>query len=99
MMNKDKLVAEMLTAKAEKNNTIDLDAYANGLADMYDNIVNLCKMNWQKNIGAELLIIKKIWHYKFPREQFNIDDFNDWVSENEKEAFYACLEIAGRLLK
>jgi len=43
-MNKDKLVAEMLTAKAEKNNTIDLDTYANGLADMYDRLVNLCNL-------------------------------------------------------
>ena len=57
-MNKDKLVAEMLTAKAEKNNTIDLDAYTNGLVDMYDNIVNLCKMNWQKSIGKYAYRVK-----------------------------------------
>jgi hypothetical protein len=40
-MNKDKLIAKMLNNKVEKNNTIDLDAYGNGLADMYDRIIKL----------------------------------------------------------
>ncbi len=43
-MDKNKLVAEMLTAKAEKNITIDLDTYVNGLADMYERLVNLCNL-------------------------------------------------------
>ena len=40
-MDRDKIIEEMLTAKANKNNTIDLNAYGNGLADMYDRLVKL----------------------------------------------------------
>lgn len=35
-MEKEQLIEKMLNDKAEKNNTIDLNAYAAGLNDMYD---------------------------------------------------------------
>lgn len=40
-MNKDELIKEMLTAKADKDVCIDLNAYGNGLVDMYDRLVKL----------------------------------------------------------
>jgi len=39
-MNKDELVEQMLKEKGNKNNSIDLDAYARGLIDMYDKLVS-----------------------------------------------------------
>lgn len=41
MMEKDRIIEEMLTLKAEENNVIDLNAYGIGLADMYDKLVKL----------------------------------------------------------
>ena len=35
-MNKETLIEKLLNEKAEKNNTIDLNAYANGLQTMYE---------------------------------------------------------------
>ncbi len=38
-MEKDKIIEQMLIEKGNKNNSIDLDAYARGLIDMYDKLV------------------------------------------------------------
>jgi len=38
MKTKEKLIAELCLAKAESNNTIDLNAYAIGLSDMFDKL-------------------------------------------------------------
>ena len=35
-----------------------------------------------------------IFNRKFPNEEFNPDDYNDWVSENSNEAYQLCLEVA-----
>lgn len=35
---REKLIKEMLKEKANKNNSIDLNAYAIGLSDMYDKL-------------------------------------------------------------
>ena len=42
-MNINKLYIEgkLLSKKAENNNTIDLDAYASGMSDMYDYLIEL----------------------------------------------------------
>lgn len=39
-MENPKLVQELLDKKAKENNTIDLDAYADGLLDMYNKVVS-----------------------------------------------------------
>ena len=38
-MEQSKLVEQMLTEKGNTNNSIDLDAYASGLIDMYEKLV------------------------------------------------------------
>lgn len=38
---KDELIAEMCRKMSGKNNTIDLDAYARGLIDMFDELRNI----------------------------------------------------------
>jgi hypothetical protein len=40
-MEKDKLIEQMLKEKGDANNSIDLDAYARGLIDMYDKLANI----------------------------------------------------------
>jgi hypothetical protein len=40
-MTKENLVESLLSQKAEQNNTIDLNTYAIGLGDMYDEIVKI----------------------------------------------------------
>ena len=37
-MEKEKMIEKLLNEKASKNNTIDLNAYAIGLSDMYDKL-------------------------------------------------------------
>lgn len=37
-INRTQLIEQLLTMKAEVNNTIDLNAYANGLQDMFDEL-------------------------------------------------------------
>ena len=88
-MNKDKLVSEILTAKAEKNNTIDLDAYANGLADMFDKLVNktdtisYCGEQGEENIKSE---IKEIMHACGDSNEFT-RLCNEAQSELDEDAF------------
>lgn len=36
MKEKDEIISKLLSIMADKNNTIDLDAYARGLIDMYE---------------------------------------------------------------
>lgn len=43
--------------------------------------------------GCDELIEEKIFKLKFPNEEFNIDDYNDWVSENGREAYQLCLKV------
>lgn len=74
-MYKDKLVAEMLTAKAENNNTIDLDTYANGLADMYDRLVNLCNL---PVVSGSYYYLKKGDEIKRGDEYQEQDGDNSW---------------------
>jgi len=40
-IDKNKIIKELINKKAEENNTIDLDAYALGLTDAFNNIYNL----------------------------------------------------------
>lgn len=44
-------------------------------------------------------IEEKIFNAKFPNEEFNADNFNDWVNENSFDAYWQCLQIAEALLK
>ena len=43
--------------------------------------------------GCDGLIEEKIFKLKFPNEEFNIDDYNDWVIENGMEAYQLCLKV------
>lgn len=43
--------------------------------------------------GCDGLIEEKIFKLKFPNEEFNINDYNDWVSENGREAYQLCLKV------
>lgn len=38
-----------------------------------------------------------IWEEKFPDEEFNPNDYNDWAKENEAEAYMLCMRVARRL--
>ena len=35
-----------------------------------------------------------VWNKRFPNEEFDADNFYDWASENGKEAFYVCIDVA-----
>lgn len=39
----------------------------------------------------------RIHTLKFPNEEFNPDDYNDWVRENAYEAYSLCLKVAQEL--
>lgn len=41
--NKEKLITKLVIEKAKQNNTIDLDAYTNGLSDMWEAMCVLLK--------------------------------------------------------
>ena len=42
-MDRDKLVEKMLKAKGDADNRIDLNAYGNGLIDMFNELVSINK--------------------------------------------------------
>lgn len=42
---------------------------------------------------------EQIFDLKFKGEEFNPNDFNDWVKENELEAYNLCLKVAKQLVK
>ena len=57
-MNKDELIEQMLKEKGDNNNTIDLDAYARGLIDMYEFVLSNVDQK------RELLLVFKEWYSK-----------------------------------
>ena len=48
-------------------------------------------------IGRFDTIEEMIFTLKFPNEDYDPNDFNDWAKENEYEAYNLCLEIATKL--
>lgn len=45
-----------------------------------------------------MTIEERIHQLKFGSQEFDPNDFNDWVKENEFEAYLICLQIARSLL-
>ena len=73
-MNRDKLVEKMLKAKGDVNNTIDLNAYGNGLIDMFNELQKAVK-----NINYDTVL-----------EAVNCKVCGTKLSEQEKEGGNCC---------
>jgi|TARA_R110000744_G_C19045018_1_gene527114 hypothetical protein len=46
------------------------------------------------DIGSCSSVEEMICKLKFPNEDYDPNDFNDWAKENENEAYKLCLKIA-----
>lgn len=45
-------------------------------------------------VGSRLSFEEMVWKKRFPDEDFDGDNFYDWAAENDKEAFYVCIDVA-----
>jgi hypothetical protein len=53
-MNKEILISKLVSNKADNNNTIDLDAYARGLDDMYEEITDVSGSYYISNMDNQI---------------------------------------------
>lgn len=87
-----KIVEELLADKAANNNTIDLDAYANGLLDMYQALQlhktqvsgSVLTDRLHKSKISEKILSETTEEIKNKAREYGNSLVNEWISFDEK---------------